>query len=90
MSERPATAVSSPVIFYDGVCGLCDRLTRFVLAHDKRERFRFSALQSPFGVNATSMNALVGGVLFALAAYMAAQSVRAALAPAAVATSEHA
>jgi len=48
VSERPATTVSSPVIFYDGVCGLCDRLTRFVLAHDKSERFRFSALQSPF------------------------------------------
>ncbi len=48
VSERPATTVSSPVIFYDGVCGLCDRLTRFVLAHDKGERFRFSALQSPF------------------------------------------
>jgi predicted DCC family thiol-disulfide oxidoreductase YuxK len=37
----------SPVILYDGVCGLCNRLNRFVLAHDRRGEFRFASLQSP-------------------------------------------
>jgi len=41
-------AQGSSVILYDGVCGLCDRLVRFVLRHDSRERFRFASLQSPF------------------------------------------
>jgi predicted DCC family thiol-disulfide oxidoreductase YuxK len=39
---------SNPIIFYDGVCGLCNRLVQFVLKRDSRDRFRFAALQSPF------------------------------------------
>jgi predicted DCC family thiol-disulfide oxidoreductase YuxK len=35
-------------IFYDGVCGLCNRLNRFVLKRDRRDRFRFAALQSDY------------------------------------------
>ena len=34
------------VILYDGVCGLCDRLVRFVVERDRRKAFRFAALQS--------------------------------------------
>jgi predicted DCC family thiol-disulfide oxidoreductase YuxK len=34
-----------PVIFFDGVCGLCSRWVDFVLRWDKREEFRFSPLQ---------------------------------------------
>lgn len=34
-----------PILFYDGVCGLCDRLVQFVLRHDRRAHFRFAALQ---------------------------------------------
>lgn len=35
-----------PVIFYDGVCGLCDKSVQFIIAHDKKKIFRFAALQS--------------------------------------------
>jgi len=35
-----------PVILYDGVCALCNRAVRFVLKHDRRDHFRFAALQS--------------------------------------------
>ena len=35
-----------PILFFDGVCGLCDRLVQFVLHRDTRARFRFAALQS--------------------------------------------
>lgn len=38
--------MDAPILFYDGVCGLCDRLVQFVLRHDRRHRFRFAALQS--------------------------------------------
>ncbi len=42
-----ATA-SHPIVLYDGVCGLCNRLVQFVLRHDRDEEFRFASLQSPF------------------------------------------
>ena len=35
------------VVLYDGVCGLCNGLVRFVLPRDRAGRFRFAALQSP-------------------------------------------
>ncbi len=37
----------SQLLLYDGVCGLCSRLVQFVLRRDRRDRFRFAALQSP-------------------------------------------
>ncbi len=43
-------SVSNPIILYDGVCGLCNRLVQFVLKHDSQDRFRFAALQSDFAV----------------------------------------
>lgn len=39
---------SNPIILYDGVCGLCNRLTQFLLKHDKDGRLRFASLQSDF------------------------------------------
>jgi predicted DCC family thiol-disulfide oxidoreductase YuxK len=37
---------SNPLILYDGVCGLCNRLVQFVLKRDSRSQFRFASLQS--------------------------------------------
>ena len=39
--------MSHPVVLYDGVCGLCNRVVRFVLRRDREAVFRFAALQSP-------------------------------------------
>jgi predicted DCC family thiol-disulfide oxidoreductase YuxK len=39
---------SNPVILYDGICGLCNRLVRFVLKRDSADRFRFASLQSDY------------------------------------------
>ena len=41
-------AGSNPIILYDGVCGLCNRLVKFLLKHDKDGRLRFASLQSEF------------------------------------------
>jgi predicted DCC family thiol-disulfide oxidoreductase YuxK len=38
-----------PVLLYDGVCGLCNRLVQFALRHDHEKVFRFASLQSSFG-----------------------------------------
>jgi predicted DCC family thiol-disulfide oxidoreductase YuxK len=40
----------NPIILYDGVCGLCNRLVQFVLKRDKRDLFRFAPLQSTLAV----------------------------------------
>lgn len=40
------TPESNPIILYDGVCGLCNRLNQFLLKRDKHDRFRFASLQS--------------------------------------------
>jgi predicted DCC family thiol-disulfide oxidoreductase YuxK len=40
--------MSSPIVLYDGVCGLCNRFVQFVLSRDKKAVFRFASLQSGF------------------------------------------
>ena len=35
-----------PVIFFDGVCNLCNAAVQFILKHDKAGRFKLAALQS--------------------------------------------
>jgi len=37
-----------PIILYDGVCGLCNRLVQFLLKHDHSSRLYFASLQSDF------------------------------------------
>ena len=57
---------ANPVLLYDGVCGLCNRLVRFVLKRDRRARFRFASLQStyaarilkPHGLDPQDLNTL--------------------------------
>ena len=44
--------LGGPILFYDGVCGLCDRMVQFVLRHDRRRLFRFAALQSDVATQA--------------------------------------
>lgn len=40
--------MSKPIVLYDGVCGLCNRLVQFLLKRDRRDRLRFASLQSDF------------------------------------------
>jgi predicted DCC family thiol-disulfide oxidoreductase YuxK len=42
-------AAAHPVIVYDGVCLLCSRWVRFLLAHDQDGRYRFASMQSDTG-----------------------------------------
>ena len=37
---------SDPIIFFDGICNLCNASVDFVMRHDKRQRFKFASLQS--------------------------------------------
>ncbi len=50
MLEKAGLAgTSSHLILYDGLCGLCSRLNRFVLARDSAGAFCFASLQSTYG-----------------------------------------
>lgn len=38
-----------PVIVFDGVCVLCNGWVRFLLRHDRQQRYRFAAMQTASG-----------------------------------------
>ena len=37
------------IILFDGVCNLCNSAVNYVIAHDKKDVFRFVAIQSSLG-----------------------------------------
>lgn len=37
------------IILFDGVCNLCDSTVQFIIRHDKKDEFRFVAIQSEIG-----------------------------------------
>ena len=38
------------IILFDGVCNLCNGAVQFIIKHDKKDIFRFVALQSELGI----------------------------------------
>jgi predicted DCC family thiol-disulfide oxidoreductase YuxK len=49
MNESTKIWPDDDVILFDGVCIFCSRWVRFVAARDTAARFRFTAIQSPYG-----------------------------------------
>lgn len=49
---------TNPIVLYDGVCGLCNRLVQFLLKHDKQGRLRFASLQSDFALKVLGRHGL--------------------------------
>lgn len=47
MTARARHDDPGPVLFFDGECGLCHRLVRFLLRIDREGRLRFAPLQGP-------------------------------------------
>lgn len=41
------------IILFDGVCNLCDSTVQYIIKHDKKDIFRFVALQSELGKQIT-------------------------------------
>ncbi|GGI25110.1 thiol-disulfide oxidoreductase DCC family protein [Pedobacter mendelii] len=39
---------TQPVIFFDGVCNLCNASVQFTIEHDKKNVFKFTALQGEY------------------------------------------
>ncbi|MCC6866749.1 MAG: DUF393 domain-containing protein [Ignavibacteria bacterium] len=38
------------IILFDGICNLCNGAVDFFIRHDKKDKFRFAALQSETGI----------------------------------------
>lgn len=49
ISELELLSYDHPVLFYDGVCHLCDGFVNRLIPRDKKERFLFCPLQSDTG-----------------------------------------
>lgn len=43
---------ANPVVFFDGVCNLCNGAVQFIIKRDRKAYFRFAALQSTAGQRA--------------------------------------
>ncbi len=58
---------SHPILFFDGVCNLCNGAVQWFITRDKHEQLRFASLQSdlarellpPAGVNPSALSSLV-------------------------------
>lgn len=44
------------IVFFDGVCNLCNGFVQFVLTHEKNQTFQFCSLQSDFAINFFKQN----------------------------------
>jgi len=54
----PNLSEDHPIVLYDGVCGLCNRLVQFLLKHDTQGRLRFASLQSDFAERVLSRHGI--------------------------------
>ena len=54
----PSFDTSKPIIFFDGVCNLCNSSVQFVIKRDKEGKFRFASLQSGAGQEMLLQNQL--------------------------------
>jgi len=46
--DAPSPPAGVDILFYDGLCGLCNGVVRFLLGRDRADRFRYASLQSEF------------------------------------------
>ena len=54
---------AASLILYDGVCGLCNRIVRFVLKRDHKDVFRFASLQSSVAQSVLARHGITPDVL---------------------------
>ncbi|MCB0759463.1 MAG: DUF393 domain-containing protein [Flavobacteriales bacterium] len=55
------TELPDQLLLFDGVCNLCNGLVRFIIRHDKHQRFRFAPLQGRAGKRVLQHHGLNSG-----------------------------
>ncbi|MEO6792995.1 MAG: DCC1-like thiol-disulfide oxidoreductase family protein [Mycobacterium sp.] len=53
---------ATPVLLYDGVCGVCNRSVQTIIRHDRRGTLRFAALDSDFARAVTQRHPDLQGI----------------------------
>lgn len=53
---------ATPVLLYDGVCGICNRAVQTIIRHDRRGTLRFAALDGDFAGAVTQRHPELSGV----------------------------
>lgn len=43
--------INKKIVLFDGVCNLCSSAVQFIIKHDRKDIFRFVALQSDLGIS---------------------------------------
>lgn len=43
-------SIKQPIIFFDGVCNLCNASVKFVIKKDRKKKFLFASLQSDYAI----------------------------------------
>ncbi len=56
-------SIGKHIVFFDGVCGFCNRFIQFVLENDKNDAFNFASLQSEFGTKTLAKKGINAGDL---------------------------
>jgi predicted DCC family thiol-disulfide oxidoreductase YuxK len=49
---------SRPIVFFDGVCNLCNKSVQFIIKRDKKKKFLFASLQGKHGQELLKKNDL--------------------------------
>jgi predicted DCC family thiol-disulfide oxidoreductase YuxK len=62
--KTPGTGESANIVFYDGVCGLCDRTVRFVLKRDETRKMYFAPLQGETAKRRADLPADLRSIVF--------------------------
>ena len=60
----PARVQTTALVFYDGVCGMCDRTVQFLLEEDRAQTLKFAALQGDTAKQRADLPAGLNSVAF--------------------------
>lgn len=61
MNRPEPTQPGKAIIVFDGVCVLCNGWVDFLLRHDRKQRYRFAAMQGAAGAGLLARNGLDPG-----------------------------
>ena len=50
--------IEHKIILFDGICNLCNSSVKTIIKHDKKDTFRFAALQSELGLELITEHAI--------------------------------
>ncbi|KAB1062693.1 thiol-disulfide oxidoreductase DCC family protein [Salibacter halophilus] len=62
MGNHSSNSFDKPIVFYDGVCNLCNGAVQFILKHEKSSVLQFASLQSEFAKNLIKQNKIPSSV----------------------------